>query len=444
MQKQRFIPFMLLIFLFISLIGTSFAQGGVVPDPDPDKDGLPNSIDECDNRPGPREYNGCPEAQVHATDVPPPDSDGDGTADPLDRCPNEAGDGANGGCPAGSDGSAPEATPNTLVLEPAPTEGDCVVSTGGTSAINMRVSPSTESGIIAILPPNEWLIVLAVFDAPAALYNEAMDGAPSPFLAGFPLSMDAGNETWYLVQKVSEPLSGWVSEAVIRFGGECQPFNIAEKKKGPKKDEQAYLVVKMEDILISSYQTSGSEGDEEEGNGFVIISIIGILIGMREVSPDNPSPLPEADFYLFLGGIEGDTSGDPVPTENLAWNFVKVELLEEGCELSEDENGLITPNCEDGGMPSSLPICTHQELNEAGRFDESCYQVEIPEGCAVDTSEAGRWRVTCEDQGDGVQITPIGETEPILDVLWYGDNTVAIGMLLPAVQKVREAAARIE
>jgi hypothetical protein len=436
MQKRHFFHLMLLVFLFLGLASSSFAQAGAT-DPNPDGDDLPNSRDDCDNVAGPNYNNGCP---VHEPEIP-PDSDGDGTADPLDRCPNEAGDGANGGCPAGSDGTVPQATPDIIVLDPAPTDGDCVVSTAGPNTVNMRLSPAVTSGIIAILPPNEWLKVLAVFSSPSELYNDTMAGAPSPFLDFFPLTMDVNNETWYLVQKLNEPTMGWVSEAVIRFGGLCEPFNVAEKKKGGNKDQQAYLVVKMEDLMVSSYRPNGEDEDEEEG--FVVITIIGVLIGMRE-NPDGDDSSPnddsQADYYIDLGGLADESSGDPADSETP--NVVRPDLLEEGCELSQDENGIITPSCEDGQAPSGVPICTHQELNEAGVYEEVCYEVEIPEGCVVDSSEAGLWHVTCEDQGDGVQITPIGEDEPILDISWYDDDTVAIGMLLPAVQKVREAAAR--
>jgi hypothetical protein len=434
MRKSYFLRFFLLISLVFGLIGTNLAQGGVPTDPDPDNDGIPNSMDNCDNTAGPDYNNGCP---VHEPETP-PDSDGDGTADGLDRCPNEAGDGANAGCPPGQDGTNPEPTSQGTSLDPAPTEGDCVVSTNSSTAVNMREFPSTESAIIAVLSPNEWLNVIAVFSAPTELYNTAMADAPAPFLDMFPSSLDGTNETWYLVQKVNEPLTGWVAEGVIRLGGECEPFNMAEKKKGGKKDQQAYLVVTMSDVLISGVQRSDDE--EEPEDGIVIISIIGVLIGMREAPDGGSSPI--ADYVLILDTL-GDSSGDPIPTEDTALNFVNTDLLEEGCELTQDDSGRIVPTCEDGGLPAEMPICTHQELNEEGVFEEVCYKVEIPEGCVVDNSTAGRWHVSCEDTGeDGVQITPIGEEESIVDIFWYDDNTVGIGLLLPAVQKVREAAAR--
>lgn len=61
---------------------------------DSDKDGIPDSEDNCPNEPGPAEYFGCP------------DGDGDGIADKFDLCPNEPGKPALSGCPvlADSDG----------------------------------------------------------------------------------------------------------------------------------------------------------------------------------------------------------------------------------------------------------------------------------------------------------------------------------------------------
>jgi|GEM_PF-947306 len=62
----------------------------VTPTPvDSDGDGFADSADRCPNYPG--DINGCP-----------PDSDGDGLYDPQDNCPNRAGTAANNGCPESS------------------------------------------------------------------------------------------------------------------------------------------------------------------------------------------------------------------------------------------------------------------------------------------------------------------------------------------------------
>ncbi len=56
---------------------------------DSDKDGMPDSQDNCPQRPGPRKNQGCPW----------PDTDADGLHNKLDRCPKRQGPEANQGCP---------------------------------------------------------------------------------------------------------------------------------------------------------------------------------------------------------------------------------------------------------------------------------------------------------------------------------------------------------
>src|SRR5689334_7999879 len=139
MQAQKFL---LILLVLLTVVGSSFAQAA--PPPDRDGDGVPDSRDNCISDVGPASNNGCPETSTapRATDVPPPDTAGDGTADPLDRCPNEAGDGANGGCPANStnNASSPAVTPELQLADP--TTGDCVVSTQGSSPVNIRQYPN--------------------------------------------------------------------------------------------------------------------------------------------------------------------------------------------------------------------------------------------------------------------------------------------------------------
>ena len=57
---------------------------------DRDKDGVPDSIDNCPNTPGSAKYKGCPQ---------PIDTDQDGVPDSLDKCPTVAGVESTGGCP---------------------------------------------------------------------------------------------------------------------------------------------------------------------------------------------------------------------------------------------------------------------------------------------------------------------------------------------------------
>jgi outer membrane protein OmpA-like peptidoglycan-associated protein len=59
------------------------------PDPDNDKDGIPDSNDKCPTEAGVAENDGCPDV----------DTDKDGIVDRLDKCPKDAGIEVNNGCP---------------------------------------------------------------------------------------------------------------------------------------------------------------------------------------------------------------------------------------------------------------------------------------------------------------------------------------------------------
>jgi hypothetical protein len=433
--------FLIFLLLALSIVSVSLAQL-----PDRDGDGVPDSRDNCISDPGPASNNGCPENNpVRPTDVPPPDSDGDGTADPLDRCPNEAGDGANGGCPVGS------ATTESPVVEPvnliaAPTDGNCVASTEGTSPVNIRQYPTIDAEVVGTISPNEWVEILLMYTNDDIVTSEHVMGDETPFTL-FPFDTDPPNPdypVWFFVKDSDSPASGWVAEAVLRMGGDCSDFIIEDPL-----DDAAYLKIKLSDVLISSYQASGgvfvAAGDV---NGDGDVDGRDYLVWQRTTLPSFPNENPflwvnldpqeaHVDYFLKVEGIDGESSGDPIPTETISLNFTKIGGI---CEPVQNADGTISPVCEDGGTPPSVIVCSYQQL-EAGVYTEVCYEVEIPEGCVLDTSEAGVWHITCEDDGDGVQVNPIGETDPILDIQW-GEGTVQIGLLLPAVQKVREAANR--
>lgn len=88
----------------------------VVPVADRDKDGVPDSVDECPDVAGPAELHGCPDSDgdgipdkddkcpnqkgvARYQGCPIPDRDGDGVNDEEDKCPDLAGDPSNHGCP---------------------------------------------------------------------------------------------------------------------------------------------------------------------------------------------------------------------------------------------------------------------------------------------------------------------------------------------------------
>lgn len=92
---------------------------GEVPE-DSDRDGIPDTEDQCPEEAGPADNDGCPVVEV--------DSDGDGIPDEEDNCPNEAGPVDNNGCPeteVDTDGDGvPDAEDNCpLVAGPASNNG---------------------------------------------------------------------------------------------------------------------------------------------------------------------------------------------------------------------------------------------------------------------------------------------------------------------------------
>lgn len=437
--------FLLILMLVLGIVGGVFAQSD-----DPDGDGLPNSVDECDNEAGPRSNMGCPvrdnnPTAPRATDIPPPDSDGDGTADPLDRCPNEFGDGANGGCPENSstNTSSPAATPVQLLA--APTTVDCVVSSASTSPVNIREFPNVEADIVGVVSPNEWLEILGRFDYENVYFSQNGMGNGIPPLTILFDPDQAEYVVWYLVQDSDSPASGWVAAALLRFGGDCSEWVDVN----PNVDG-IFLDLKYAD---DDNPNGGFRGGvfvatgDVNGDGVVDAADYTVWrdnFGSSPVIPIFPNgnpffaiPLePLAAGYLKLDDIKGESREHE---NGEAW--FDSESLPDGCELVEFGDGSVLPVCEDGSAPDSIVICTYQEVLEVGVFSEVCYEVEIPDGCVLENPEAGIWKISCDETVDNIQINPAGEPDPILDITW-GEETVEIGLLLPAVQKVREAAAR--
>jgi outer membrane protein OmpA-like peptidoglycan-associated protein len=96
--------------------GTVKKEEKVVPEAkDSDGDGIPDDLDLCPNKPGLKQFAGCPDTDGDGLEDPNdlcpeipgvkalrgcPDSDGDGVPDKDDDCPNLAGTKLNRGCPS--------------------------------------------------------------------------------------------------------------------------------------------------------------------------------------------------------------------------------------------------------------------------------------------------------------------------------------------------------
>jgi hypothetical protein len=50
---------------------------------------------------------------------------------------------------------------------------------------------------------------------------------------------------------------------------------------------------------------------------------------------------------------------------------------------------------------STVKYCVNQEVEESGVFKQVCYEVEVPEGCWLESAEAGVYTVKCRPEIGG-------------------------------------------
>lgn len=204
---MRRLPALILFVLAILSSSIAFAQTG-----DTDGDGVGDARDRCPTTAGPTALMGCPDgdndgvadvddACAAVPGVPenrgcPPDSDGDGVGDFEDRCPTEGGPSQNGGCPL----------PATHAETIAPT-----------STPSLQLNP--------LIPPADGPCVAA------------------PYLAGRVNARNAPGATAEVVA-ILEPNVLYPVRGLVALPDE----------------EESYLVIKLEDLIVTSIAPAGSTG----------------------------------------------------------------------------------------------------------------------------------------------------------------------------------------
>jgi hypothetical protein len=437
LNHKALIRVWIILMLTLTVAGASFAQLR-----DSDGDGIPDGQDNCPNAAGPTWTFGCPENSDNnnngnggnnssgddndnranepaSPNIPPPDTDGDGTADPQDNCPNLPGNGANYGCPEGQTSEAQSEssteTQQPFVLIPILDDGDCSLAAADNFRINVRRDPDPESPIIGVIEPNEILPI-------GGIYYPSSTGPRSEL-------EPEGNQKgpWYMPvpEDGSEP--GWVAGSVIRTGGaDCEDFDLPENHD----TGEDYLLIKLKPVYITSYQTGGSGDGDVDGRDF--------LIWQRNYG---------AGFDVEIRGLTTtDEAGDVVPTDSFSLNFgaIKFEYKPQRPDSSaahvdfylrlQGVDGEAT-DTSNGDGSTTIEYCVYLEVQEAGVFEEVCYQIEIPENCTLTSSEAGVYNVECEGEAE-IELNPAIEGLPAANITIpeNDEQGVLMALLLPAVQ----------
>ncbi|MEY4609485.1 MAG: hypothetical protein RL625_1702 [Gemmatimonadota bacterium] len=200
----------------------------VLPPPDDDADGVPNSVDACPNTPPgtPVDSRGCP--------LPPPDDDGDGVPNAVDTCPNTPRGTAvdSRGCPLpppddDKDGvpNASDACPNTPAgtkvdargcpLPPPDADGDGVPDSADTCANTPRGTAVDVKGCPAIFAGAKSMVLKGVSFASGAstllpASRPALDEVAKTLLDNPTVKVEIGGHT---DRTGSEPVNARISLA---------------------------------------------------------------------------------------------------------------------------------------------------------------------------------------------------------------------------------------
>ncbi|HRF96204.1 MAG TPA: SH3 domain-containing protein, partial [Aggregatilineales bacterium] len=397
----------------------------------------------------------------------------------VDQCPREAGLAVNFGCPApvtteepptpddtGNNNPTPE-TPSSVApppteeptpaptLAPMPIDGACVVSPLGLFNVNVRDFPYDDATVITILAINELAPVIAVTQI-LGYYAEP--------------EWVSENYVWYQIEH--NGFIGWVAANVVRLGGDCSDFDIPEVFQADDVLNPLSLPLPASfaggvNVAVGDLNGDGQTEGKEHKEWIIIESVslipfrpadqtAGVLLDIIEgrvlVNDDNGEPLVD---IITGSGAGGNPTSQSAPRELDV--VVCANIANPDAPLTDDDCVIITSA---GGAKADILIeaatttifCFERdgvlicETTTPSATDlGNCTPVGNTFFCATDflPSEACWY-----DTDDGhlictgfsqIAVLPMNPTSPLpgLTLLHPEDEPILIGLLLPAVQKVR-------
>lgn len=406
MTKYQRLSIVLTLVLLLALALPGFAQRG-----DRDGDGLPDSVDNCPDQPGPRENGGCPRPDNTGGET--PDRDGDGVLDFVDLCPDQPGTGFTEGCPDDLTGDAPNPAPNSppQVTFTWGSLQQCMVGLfpSAPSTVRIRENPSTSAQIIGfLLPGQQFEPFFRDYDANGNLW---FGGAP------------AGGD-W-----------GWVFAGVVANNGYCDSLPMVIPIGAPfafdlhlsldpdsLSDPIPYLQYKLDRVFIKSWSTSGDADDRPAPGGGVETTDSWdqptYFVHFTLFNPDGTPVRDDPHFSPLLFAYQGDST----PTDDC------VDIGEGVCLIA----GLLLPAF--GDEPGQCPPQAFERALQAaygdGDTDGADFLVWQKNLGAGDASDFGLLLPASDP--DAAQSTP--------KLLESVANGKVYKLFLPAVQALMQGA----
>lgn len=380
-RRKKLFWISLLVIALLAFAGTAYAQDG-------DGDGVPDTADRCPNQPGPRTNGGCPLATpTPAAGVPVADRDGDGVADFVDACPDQAGTGFTGGCPEGVQPvriEPTQAVPQVIMVWDITDECRVGVPLNSPGSVNVRDVPSMSGVILGQL-------------APGAQFE--------PWFRDY----DENNQVWFGGAPTANGY-GWVNGSVVINNGMCVNLPMVVHVDAPQAPP---VEVKFDPNLIP--EELRPDGDSFDLRDLLVThDVILVDWGDLGLTPDvtiTPTVQPTQ-----TAGAGGGAHVRVFDGRGVSINWLDPE---DGSFIPTDQKMMVFGH-ENGGQNCIL-------IGETFCID---LIVLLPDPDADPGVGDPTGQCTFDQMMEGLELAGYDDPSPI-------------ALLLPAVQKVREAAARM-